>query len=68
MKVSCKVGINVALESFGPIGAIDHALHWGHKKVLDNPFESYFMYTAGLGTETGAVVDSECNVGTCDGR
>jgi hypothetical protein len=66
-KVSGKGGINVALESFGSIRMIDHALHWGHKKVLDDPLESYFVYAVGFGTEAGAVVYSKSNVGTCDG-
>jgi hypothetical protein len=47
---------------------IDHALHWGHKKVLDDLLESYFVYAMGFGTEAGAVVDSERDVSACDGR
>jgi hypothetical protein len=68
MKVSGKIGVNVALESFGPIRAIDHALRRGHKKVLDDPFESYLVYAAGFGTEAGAVVYGESDVGVCDGH
>jgi hypothetical protein len=66
-KVSGEVGINVALESFGSIWMIDHAIHWGCKKVLDDPLESYFVYAEGFGTKAGAVVDSERDVGVCDG-
>jgi hypothetical protein len=53
----------------GPIGTIvDHALHWGRKEVLDDPFESYFVYAVGFGTEAGVVVDSKRDVGMCDGH